>query len=149
MLKLTKERHRGTEAQRHKAAFSLGKTGFTLLEIVIALAIVTIGIVGVMVIFPAGLRASQRAADFTTAATLGAQTLQYITARGHGKLILEPSDGGRRGFLVPDEAPEVGWSWRRHWSYAPAPLVRVAVSIYWTDRGPPENEKKFITFMAP
>ena len=116
--------------------------GFSLLEIVLALAIVTIGIVGIMIIFPAGLRASQRAADFTTAATLGSQTLQYITAQGYDALpsLLPVS---RAGFVY-----HPGWEWSGSYVYDPFPLVRVTVSIYWTDRGE-EREKKFITFMAP
>lgn len=45
--------------------------GFTLVEMVAALAIFSIGILGILALFPVGIEANKRAADLTTAATLG------------------------------------------------------------------------------
>ena len=134
----------GGSASGGSSQRSRGEKGFSLLEIVIALAIVTIGIVGVMVIFPAGLRASQRAANFTTAATLGSQTLQYITAQGYGTLPPRPTISSGPFFFPKN--PD--WWWRASYIYNLKPLVQISLSIYWTDRGE-EREKKFITFIAP
>jgi prepilin-type N-terminal cleavage/methylation domain-containing protein len=134
----------GVRETSRQSPVSNHQKGFSLLEIVIALAIVTIGIVGVMVIFPAGLRAQQRAADFTTAATLGSQALQYITARGYGALPPRPANPGP--FNFPE--PNLNWSWRESYIYNPNPLVQVAVSIYWIDEGV-NRERRFVTFMAP
>ena len=145
MLLSIKKKHKVAKANSlQPSTFNLSfSRGFSLLEIVLALAIVTIGVLGVMVIFPAGLRASQRAADFTTAATLGSRQLQHITAQGYDAL---PSPPESRGPFYFDDHP--GWSWRESYVYDPFPLVRVTVSIHWIDGGE-EHEKKFITFMAP
>jgi len=47
-------------------------TAFSLVELVIALAILSVGLVGAMRVFPVGLRASQRA-EFSSRAAIAAQ----------------------------------------------------------------------------
>jgi len=54
------------------------KKGFSLLEIIFALAILVIGIVGVLALFPVGLKASKRSGDFTMATILAQRQMENI-----------------------------------------------------------------------
>ena len=146
MLLLIKKKHKVAKANSlQPSTFNLSfSRGFSLLEIVLALAIVTIGIVGIMIIFPAGLRARQRAADFTTAATLGHQRLQETMARGHSAL--EPGLPPREGSF--EYHPNFWWRETFIQHGPPPALVQVTVEIYWID-GVERREKNFVTFVAP
>ena len=53
-----------------------GEVGFSLIEVILALAILILGLVGVIVLFPVGLRASRQASApngtaYTAVATAG------------------------------------------------------------------------------
>jgi len=54
------------------------RAGFSLVELVIALSILAIGLVGAMRVFPVGLRASQRTELRTRAALLAQRTLESL-----------------------------------------------------------------------
>jgi len=54
------------------SAFNLQPSAFSLIELVISLAILSVGLVGAMRVFPVGLRASQRA-EMSSRAALAAQ----------------------------------------------------------------------------
>ncbi|HIE50795.1 MAG TPA: prepilin-type N-terminal cleavage/methylation domain-containing protein [Armatimonadetes bacterium] len=72
--------------------------GFTLLELIVALAIMTLGLVGVLHALSAALVASRTAEDYTTAAMLAQQKLEELL------LLPEPEvgeDAGDFGELFP------------------------------------------------
>ena len=52
--------------------------GFSLVELVISMAILSIGLVGAMRVFPVGLRASQRAEVSSRAAILAQRTIEAL-----------------------------------------------------------------------
>lgn len=54
--------------------------GFTLLEVLIAMAIIGIGLVTLLTLFPVGLRSSRLAGDFTIASLIGQQALDNFRA---------------------------------------------------------------------
>ena len=54
------------------------RAGFSLVELIIALSILGIGLIGSMRVFPVGLRASQRAQLRTRAAFIAQQTLEPL-----------------------------------------------------------------------
>jgi prepilin-type N-terminal cleavage/methylation domain-containing protein len=54
--------------------------GFTLIEIIAALAIIGLGLVGILSLFPVGIDASKRAGDLTHAAELGRAFLDGVRA---------------------------------------------------------------------
>ena len=121
------------------------KKGFTLLEIVFALAILVIGIVGVLAIFPVGLRASKRSGDFTMAAILAQRQMETVRRTGYSPTFdnTDYASGGQP-FPAPDD----------HFRFsvvetatAIANLNQVTVEIYWLDRGAVRSEQ-FVTYLA-
>lgn len=54
--------------------------GFTLIEIIAALAIIGLGLVGILSLFPVGIDASKRAGDLTNATVLAHGVLDQIRA---------------------------------------------------------------------
>ena len=54
--------------------------GFTLLEVLIAMAIIAVGLIALVTLFPVGLRSSRLAGDFTTASFIAQQALDNIRA---------------------------------------------------------------------
>jgi prepilin-type N-terminal cleavage/methylation domain-containing protein len=58
-----------------------GRRGVTLIEVVAALGIMAVGIVGLLTLFPLGLDASARAGDRTTAAILGEYVIEQVRLR--------------------------------------------------------------------
>ncbi len=58
------------------------KRAFTLIEIVIALAMLVIGLTGVLALFPTGMVASKRAGDLNMAAIVAERTLASIRRVG-------------------------------------------------------------------
>ena len=60
--------------------------GFTLVEVLIALAILGIGILGVTLLFPAAMRESRRAGGETIAAMYADSVVDMLRAHGYGGL---------------------------------------------------------------
>ncbi|MBI2422500.1 MAG: prepilin-type N-terminal cleavage/methylation domain-containing protein [Candidatus Hydrogenedentes bacterium] len=60
------------------------RAGFTLVEIVVALTIISVGIVAVMRLFPESLRQARTAAERTTVAFLAKTQLGKVRASGLG-----------------------------------------------------------------
>ena len=54
------------------------RRGFSLLELIIAIGVLAIGLVGVLRIFPVGLRASQRSGMLTKAAFLAKNKIEEV-----------------------------------------------------------------------
>ena len=59
------------------------RSGFTLIEILIALTILGIGLVSVMAYLPIALDASRKAADITTSALIARKYIEEIKAASH------------------------------------------------------------------
>jgi prepilin-type N-terminal cleavage/methylation domain-containing protein len=72
----------------------LSITGFTLLEVLVALTIVGLGVVTLLQIFSLGLRLGARSTTSTEAVTYGARMMDELLAR---KKLSEGSDSGTLG----------------------------------------------------
>lgn len=66
-----------------------GAGGFTLIEVLIAMAIIGIGLIALVTLFPVGLRSSRLAGDFTTASFIAQQALDNIRASAQ---VYDPGD---------------------------------------------------------
>ena len=133
-------------------------TGFTLLEILIALAILVIGVAAVINLFPIGLHASKRAADFTMVAILGQEKIAELMYLGYDRLNEiegidnfpdpnDPEDSGGQTTFATDEA--YSW-WLRLDGDALVTvnnLYLATLQIYWLDRGV-ERYATFVTYIA-
>jgi prepilin-type N-terminal cleavage/methylation domain-containing protein len=67
--------------------------GFTLVEVLIALGILGIGILGVTLLFPAAMRESRRAGGETIAAIYADSVVDMLRAHGYSGLEGEASNG--------------------------------------------------------
>jgi len=133
------------------------KKGFSLLEIIFALAILVIGIVGVLALFPVGLKASKRSGDFTMATVLAQRQMENIKTAGWS---VYKDDGWYNWksstvqLSYPGESPFLpnnpNFSWVAHvkkLSPTVANLKEVTLSIYWLDGGSQRSED-FVTNLA-
>lgn len=118
-----------------------GPTGFSLLEVVIAVGILAVGVVGAMQVFPVGLRASRRA-ELRSRAALAAQTaIESLKARSCAEL----ADGSRttaEGLtiatrMVTPTVPLVS---------DPARLKAADVTVSWMQESAPRS-LRFVTYV--
>jgi prepilin-type N-terminal cleavage/methylation domain-containing protein len=84
-----------------------GATGFTLLEVVVAMTIVGLGVVTLLEIFSLGLRLGARSAVHTEASTYGRQIMDEVLARRNLQ------DGSEQGSAGAN----------RHWKIEIQPVV--------------------------
>ncbi len=78
--------------------------GFTFLEIVAAMAVLAIGIVAAITLFPIGLENSKRASERTRASLLVYQELQRYRSMGflYVTTVLSPTQGTAQAFTMGD-----------------------------------------------
>ena len=128
--------------------------GFTLLEILIALTILMIGVASVVNMFPIGLHASKRLADFSSAGILAQEKIAELMYLGydnvnqiHSGIAGIPGDMGT-GITEPFPSPDDQYRW--HLDLANTAITNLAKAtlwIYWNDRGE-QTDEKFITYIA-
>lgn len=116
--------------------------GFTLIEIVTALAILVIGMVSILSLFPVGFQASGRAADYTKAAIFAQEKMEEIKMKGfdNAKSETEEDTGNTEGKFtrrvsITDVQEDKGY------------LKEVIVTVSWKERGK-SCEKEFRTYIA-
>lgn len=99
--------------------------GFTLLEVIVALALLGLLFAGAFGVLAAGMKASRAATNYTGAVLEAERILQDVLANG---MAVDRKDG----------VSEQGYRWRAEqirepsWnSEGPAQLLRVQVSVWW------------------
>jgi type II secretion system protein I len=102
--------------------------GFTLLEVVLALIVLGIAVVGVTQGFAVGLRAAAIARDTTTATSLARARLAELDAG------LLPVSRGAEGTFEDYGAPDVAWTLDSRSTQYPG-LYELTLRVTWTDRG--------------
>ena len=134
------------------------KKAFTLLEILIALAILMIGVASVVNMFPIGLHAAKRAADFSSAGILAQEKMAEVMYLGYDHIysgtapLIHPAidqipdnmETTKQQFSSPDD------QYRWHLDLADTTttnLAKATLWIYWNDRGEETNDT-FITYIA-
>lgn len=97
--------------------------GFTLIEVLVAMAIIGVGLIALVTLFPVGLRSSRLAGDFTTASFVAQQALDNIRAsaqvydpadlmdeNGDGNLFDDPNRNGLGYYDLPVSAEKCYFS---------------------------------------
>lgn len=123
-----------------------GSKGFSLLEIVIALVLLTVGLVGVLYLFPVGLRASGRAGLMSKAAFFAQRKLEDIKREGYD---FHSTPGLRSGVFSDDK-----FSWEEK---VENPLVegeppevalrKIILTVQWVEEGAKRSED-FVTYIV-
>ena len=115
-----------------KSCLGLGR-GFTLLEVVVAMAIVGLGVVTLLEIFSSGLQLGARSRDRTEAVAYGRQVMDQFLAR---RTLAEGTEHGRIGetnrwqLEVRPIRPVEGLALGNDWE-----LKEIAVEIFVPESG--------------
>ncbi|MDP6685785.1 MAG: prepilin-type N-terminal cleavage/methylation domain-containing protein [Candidatus Omnitrophota bacterium] len=121
--------------------------GFSLLELIIAIAVLAVGLVGVLKIFPVGLRASYRAGMITKAAFLAQNKMEEVKMEEFEKIIELPPkiplSGTTDDFdweILIDEVYLEGLE-------SVDDIRKVTVIVKWIERNKTKR-KDFVTYVA-
>ena len=117
-------------------------SAFSLVELVIALSILGIGLIGAMRVFPVGLKASQRAESRSRAAFIAQQTLESIKVTGWDKLKIGETRQEQKPFVI---VTTISSAELEHVT-DPATLKQIEVSVEWTQDGKPRT-LSFATYL--
>ena len=117
-------------------------SAFSLIELVIAMAILSVGIVGAMRVFPVGLRASQRAEMNSRAAIVAQRTIESLKLKSWDELAEGDTSIEESNFEV---TTRIARPTIEHLA-DPTRLKTVEVSVGWTQDGRP-RELTFVTYV--
>ena len=121
------------------------KSGFTMVEILVSLMILTVGLLSLLSLFPVGLRSAGKASNISQAAILGMYHIDYITQiyKYNFSDLYDNMDGGSGTFVSNSN-----FTWRTAVQILDAErLYQVTVSVYWNDRGR-QQEEQFISYVS-
>lgn len=126
---------------------SLPKKGFSLLELIIAIGVLAVGLVGVLQIFPVGLRASYRSGMVTKAAFLAKNKIEEVKMADFDAITKIPPD-------IPLSGTEGDFDWE---IFIDRPVLegmesnddirKLTVRIKWIERNR-ERFEDFITYVT-
>ena len=105
--------------------------GFSLVEVVISIAILSVGLLGAVRVFPVGLRASQRAERVSRATLAAGRTIEALKLRGWDELTEGESAVEEKEFAITTviDQPAV------EGLIDPTSLKRVSVTVGWKQEG--------------
>ena len=116
------------------------RKGFTLIEIVISLAILAIGLVGILSLFPIGFDAARRSVNSTQVAIYGHEKLEQIRNAGFSAATIGVSTGA---FADPSYA----WSQNVSAADTAGALRQVDLTVTWQYRNH-DYQQVFTTYVA-
>ncbi len=109
----------------------LNSDGFSLLEVMLAGAILIIGIVGLLPAFSSGMKHNSRAKAWVDAATLAQDTIEKIKA---GIPIADNGEKGKFSWNISESTPDLP-------GIEEGQLTRYIVTISWPESGRVRSEK--------
>ena len=131
------------------------QSGFTLMEILIAVAVLAIGVVAVVNLFPVGLQAARRTANFSDAAALAQRQMELYRAYGYGEIddMFGSIPAGDTDYypdqtdteVFPDDE-DYSW-WMMLEKHNTLNMFEMTLNIYWLDGGQ-EQYETFVTYIA-
>jgi len=128
-----------------------GTIGFTFIEIVAAIAILAVGILAILTLFPVGIESSKKAAVRTKAALLGEMKMEELRATTTFDLL---ADVAKTTFTAAED-PEQHYQFsvtvtEAPKAYAPGStdpnLKKVVVSVFWPAAETVENKQQRMDF---
>ncbi len=112
--------------------------GFTLIEIIISLAVLAIGVVALLSLFPVGFDSAARSADLTKATVFAQQKMEDIKRTGYPvAAVATPTPFSDTRFTYTIAVLALS---------PPGNLQQVTLTVSWTYRGRSYNET-FITYI--
>lgn len=117
------------------------ENGFSLIEVILALAILIVGLVGVIVLFPVGLRASRQASILSEETLLAQSHLEEIKTLGYDRITT--TEGTHKNFkwqIAFEEITPEGVN-------DPSGLRKAVVTITWSQGGQ-EKKDSFVTMVS-
>lgn len=134
---------------------SLAQKGFTFIEIVAAIAILAIGILSILTLFPVGIESSKKAAVRTKAALLGEMKMEEIRAtKAFNNIGSEGTEDEPQNFTAAED-PEQNYQYCTTVSPAPKAytpgetdtnLKKVVVTVFWPAKEPAKLKKQRMDF---
>jgi len=112
--------------------------GFTLLEVVIALTIFAIGLVGLLSLFPVAFQSSKRASDLTEATVHAQRIMEEQKGMDYSSITDQSGVVIDSRFKYDLDVTESG---------LPTGLKKIELTIKWTERGKDFSED-FVTYVA-
>ncbi len=118
------------------------RQGFTFLEVILMVAVISLGLLSLVRILPLGLEAQKRAGELTLAHLLGEEKMEEIKMRGYETIIRDYTSGGEEhGEGKGGSDNYQGYSWQVNWWNTDTPgLVKVRVKILFGGSNTPEKE---------
>ncbi len=134
-------RNQSTETQkRNFSGYWLLVSGFSLIEVVLALGILIIGLVAIVLLFPVGLRASREAGILSEATLLAQSRIEQIKTLGYDRLQEKQGSQGTFGWsTIEEEVTPDGVN-------DPSKLKKISVVVTWTQAGK-ERKETFVTMV--
>lgn len=126
-----------------KTAKSL--TGFTLIEITIALLILTVGLVGILALFPVGFDAAGRAGNITTATFLAQEKMEDLKREGYNGATVAAALAVTQSRLFTDYP---NYRWEVDTNQTGSNYREVIVRVYWPAGQPNERNIELRTYIA-
>lgn len=128
------------------------KYGFTLIEVVLVIAILSIALLGIIRIFPLGLRTKRIAEEYSLSTLLGQRILEEVKKRGYDYLsITYPSKDSSHGKAQGGFKESRGYFWEVEWWDTKIPYlrkVRVKVFCKGEDNAEKEASRKYLEWFT-
>ncbi len=121
---------------------SRGLVGFSLIEIVMAMAILSVGVVGAMRVFPVGLRASVRAEHSSRSAMVAGRTLEALKLKSWDELVIGETSEEIEGLTLTTRILHPA---ETHLADTTR-LKLIEVRVRWEQEGRP-RESTFVTYV--
>lgn len=116
------------------------RQGFTFLEVILVVAVISLGLLGLVRILPLGLEAQKRAEKLTLAHLLGQEKMEEMKMRGYEALIRDYTSGDEEHGEGKFDNHQ-GYSWQVNWWNTDTPgLAKVRVKILFGGSNTPEKE---------
>jgi prepilin-type N-terminal cleavage/methylation domain-containing protein len=120
-------------------------SAFTLIEIIMAMAILAVGIIGVVRLLPVGLRTSKSAEMLTKAAFLGQKKTEELKLAGFealsGQSIALQGEQGQYSWLAQVSAVSLAGL------ASSEDIRRLSLTVSWQERGSPRSQE-FLTYIG-